>query len=100
MNQIAFESTFLVKDDHILNQIELKEGALLLGPCLANLKQEHSRAAVKIEAIDTVHGHGRLVLEATDSCLFENLFQQNEHVIVVCADNCLLRAFIQVSNQL
>ena len=80
----------MVKNDHVLDQVELKEGALLLGPCLANLEQKDSRAAVEIEAIDTVHSHRRLVLEAANASLFKHLFQQNEHVIVVCADNCLL----------
>ena len=57
VDKIILMSTKLVKNHYILDEIEVKVRALLLGPSLAEMEQENGLAAVQIEAEDAVDAH-------------------------------------------
>lgn len=67
-------------------------------PCLAYLEKENGWLAVQVETVNTVHSHRCLVREASDTRFLENFLQENNHVVVMSANNCLLRALVQMSN--
>ena len=75
LNQVVFKLTLLVENDHVLNQIKIKEGAIFLWPCLTDLEQKHSRSVVDVEALDAVYFHRFLILKAPNACLLEYLLE-------------------------
>ena len=65
----------LIKDDHVLDEVQVEVGALLLGPALPQVQEEDSLAAIQVESEDAVDAHQRLEHEAGDSCLLEVLLE-------------------------
>ena len=100
VDQVTLLRADLVEEDHVLDEVEVEVGALLLRPLLPDVQQEDSLAAVEVESEDAVDAHQGLVHEACDASLLEILLQQEDRVRVVRADYHLLGALLQVLHDL
>ena len=90
----------MIENRDVLDEVEVEEEAVLLGPGLAELVQKDSLSAVEVKPVDRVDAVLRLVHETRDSDFLEVAPQDGEHAGVVGTHDHLLRAVLLLLDDL